>query len=128
MSHLDATVPLGLSNADGRVPNDIGRLGLAERLLVTSQCGSNGHSTREARFVESIDSTTNNDFQEKNSTIPFSAPENPYIRGLVKNRQRFEKSTRSDQFGTVEPIDSTTNIDFQKKEEHHSIQRPRKPS
>ena len=125
-------------------------------------------STRSDQFgtVESIDSTTNIDFQEKriapfdsappktpiyevrsridknskrsdqfgtvdcqsdrfdhkyrfsrktNSAIRFSTSENPHIRGLVKNRQRFKKSTRSDQFGTVESIDSTTNIDFQEK-------------
>ena len=53
--------------------------------------------------------------RKTNSAIRFSAPENPHIRGLVKNRQRFEKSTRSDQFGTVESIDSTTNIDFSEK-------------
>ena len=67
-------------------------------------------------MVESIDSTEKYRFSRKtNSAIGFSAPENPHIRGLVKNRKRFEKSTRSDQFGAVESIDSTTDIDFHEK-------------
>ena len=35
--------------------------------------------------------------RKTNSAIRFSAPENPHIRGFVKNRQRFKKSTKSDQ-------------------------------